>query len=285
MAKVDLHLHSSVSDGVLDPAGLVEKAAGLGLTAIALTDHDNVDGIAPAIEAVNRFPGLAFVPGIEISSDIRDGEVHVLGYFVDHTDQAFLARLDDMRNSRIARAKKMVDKLARLGAGLDWERVQQIAGEGSVGRPHIAQALMEKGYTSTIQEAFTRYLAFNRPAYVQRDKMTPEEALQRIISAGGTAVLAHPLSKGRSNPEQLIKRLVKAGLAGLEAHYKSYPGEDREMLVRLADKYGLITTGGSDYHGLDEETEVMMGEAGVPPEVIDNLIKIAGKQPYRAEAL
>lgn len=283
MAKVDLHLHSSISDGVLSPAGLVEKAAGLGLTAIALTDHDNVDGIAPAIKAAARFSTLTFIPGIEISSDIKDGEVHILGYFIDHTNPDFLKRLDEMRISRITRARKMIEKLARLGVRVEWERVQQVAGDGSVGRPHIAQALLEKGLISTIQEAFTRYLAFNGPAYVHRDKLTPEEAIELIINAGGTAVLAHPLTKASSNPEPLVQRLVKAGLAGLEAHYKEYPQEDREMLIRLADKYGLITTGGSDYHGLDESVEVMIGEAGVPPEVVGNLIEIAGKRPQQTE--
>jgi len=278
VAKVDLHLHSSVSDGVLSPAGVVDKAARLGLTAIALTDHDNVDGIAPATEAASRYPSLTFIPGVEISTDIEDGEVHLLGYFVDYNNDEFRTKLNAMVESRISRAQKMITRLKELGFAVEWERVKEIAGPGSIGRPHIAQALLEKGYISDFQEAFSRFLAFNGPAYVHRDKMTPEDAIMLIISAGGIPVLAHPLSKGNRDPEKLVREMVKAGLAGLEAHYKDYSPEDRKMLVRLAGKYHLIATGGSDYHGLNDSTEVMMGEAGVPPEVIDNLFKLAGKR-------
>jgi 3',5'-nucleoside bisphosphate phosphatase len=280
--KVDLHLHSSISDGVLSPAELIAKAAGLGLTAISLTDHDNVDGIAPALEAASGYPSLTFIPGVEISTDVSDGEVHILGYFVDYTSRELLKFLSSMRDSRLIRTRKILEKLVGLGMKLEWERVREIAGAGTVGRPHIAQALLEKGYISNLREAFAKYLAFGGPAYIPREKISPMEAVELIISANGLPVLAHPLTGGRVDPEKLIGELVKSGLAGLEAYYKDYPAEDRKRLVRLADKYGILTTGGSDYHGLDESAEMMMGDANVPPEVVDKLTALAGKQTLKS---
>jgi 3',5'-nucleoside bisphosphate phosphatase len=276
--KVDLHLHSSISDGVLNPKELIARAAGLGLTAISLTDHDNVDGIPPALEAAAGYPSMMFIPGVEISTDVSEGEVHILGYFIDHNNSELLSFLNRMRDSRLMRTHKMIEKLAGLGMKVEWERVRVIAGAGTVGRPHIAQALLEKGYISNLKEAFTRYLAFGGPAYAPREKITPMEAVELIIRADGLPVLAHPLTGGRIDPEKITGELVKSGLAGLEAYYKDYPPEDRKRLVRLAEKYGILTTGGSDYHGLDATAEMMMGEANVPPEVVDKLLSFAGKR-------
>jgi predicted metal-dependent phosphoesterase TrpH len=273
VSRVDLHLHSSVSDGVLSPAEIVTKAAELGLTTISLTDHDNVDGIAPAMKAAEKYSSLVFIPGLEISTDTSTGEIHVLGYYIDHTNPELLTKLGKMRNSRLGRAQKMIEKLSGMGMPIEWDRVKRLSGNGSVGRPHIAQALLEKGYIDTFKEAFTKYIAFGGPAYVPREKMTPSEAIDLITRADGLAVLAHPL--GITNLDTLLKKLVKAGLTGLEVYYKDYTTEDRESLATMADKHGLIATGGTDYHGLDDSTEVMMGEAGVPPYVADNLMALA----------
>lgn len=278
MPKVDLHLHSSVSDGVLSPAGVVERAAELGLTVISLTDHDNVDGIAPALKAANKYPSLVVIPGIEINTDTPAGEVHVLGYYIDHTNPEFLTALKKMRESRLKRAQKMIENLSTLGMPVEWERVKELSGKGSVGRPHIARALLEKGYIETIKEAFEKYIGFGGPAYVPRKKMTPAEAIELITGAEGLAVLAHPL--GIPNLDTLLKKLVRAGLIGLEVYYKDYSSEDRKRLASLADRYGLIATGGTDYHGLDDNVEVMIGEAGVPPYVADNLIALAGNRSH-----
>ncbi|HEY94094.1 MAG TPA: PHP domain-containing protein [Dehalococcoidia bacterium] len=283
MSRIDLHLHSSISDGVLSPAELVAKAAELGLTAISLTDHDNVDGIAPAMEAAEKYPCLAFIPGLEISTDTSTGEVHVLGYYIDHTNPELVTVLKKLRDSRLGRALKMIEKLSEMGMPIDWEHVKELSGDGSVGRPHIAQALMEKGYIETIKEAFSKYIAFGRPAYVPREKMTPAEAIELITRADGLAVLAHPL--GIPNLDTLLKTLVRAGLIGIEVYYKDYPTADRESLAGLADKLGLIATGGSDYHGLDDSTEVMMGEAGVPPYVVDNLIAMVENSSLKSTLL
>ena len=273
MSKVDLHLHSSVSDGVLSPAEVVTKAAELGVTVISLTDHDNVDGITPALKAAEDYPSLTLIPGLEVSTDTATGEVHVLGYYIDQSNPGLLASLKKLRDSRLERAQKMIAKLSGMGMPIEWERVKELSGNGSVGRPHIARALLEKGYIGTLKEAFSKYIGFGGPAYVSREKMTPAEAIELITRADGLAVLAHPL--GIPDLDTLLKTLVKAGLTGIEVYYKDYPDEDRERLAKMAEKHGLITTGGTDYHGLDDSTEVMMGEAGVPPYIADNLIALA----------
>jgi predicted metal-dependent phosphoesterase TrpH len=275
VGKVDLHVHSSVSDGVLSPAGVIDRAAELGLTVIALTDHDNVDGIVPATKAADKYTSLTFIPGLEISTDTTTGEVHILGYYIDHTNPELLAALERLRNSRLTRARKMIEKLEELGMPIEWERVKELSGYGSVGRPHIAQALLEKGHIEAIKDAFSKYIAFGGPAYVPREKMSPSEAVELIIRAGGLAVLAHPINI--PDLESLLVKLVNAGLTGIESYYKDYTTAERESLVKLAEKYGLITTGGSDYHGLDDDTEVMMGEAGVPSYVADNLTALVEK--------
>ncbi len=273
MSKVDLHIHSSVSDGLFSPAEIVRKAAKTGLMVIALADHDNVGGIAPALEAVRDFPWLKVIPAVEISTDVSDGEVHMLGYYIDYSHHVLLTALEKMRNSRQGRAQGMIAKLADLGLNIDWERVREIAGSGSVGRPHIAQALLEKGYITSIQEAFTKYIAWGGPAYVERDKMSPQETIGLILQANGLPVLAHPLTV--NDPESLIIELMKSDLVGLEAYYKDYTAEEIDRLISLANKYGLIVTGGSDYHGLDETTETMIGGVDVPLEVVECLTSLA----------
>ena len=273
MSQVDLHLHSTASDGKLTPAEIIKEAAGRGLTYIALTDHDTVDGVAPAQAAAQAFPQLKVIPGVEISTDIPQGEVHVLGYFIDYTDPEFKSTLDRFRNSRLRRAQGMVAKLDNLGVHIDWERVQEIAGASSIGRPHIAQAMLEKGYISSFKQAFTEYLSRDGPAYVEREKMTPAEAVELIVRARGLAVLAHPLTAG--DPEVLTTELKAAGLVGIEAHYDGYSAEEINRLVGLARRHNLIATGGSDYHGLDPANETAIGGANVPIESAEQLIALA----------
>jgi predicted metal-dependent phosphoesterase TrpH len=299
MSKVDLHLHSCVSDGRYTPAEVVSKAAGLGLSFIALTDHDNVDGLTSALEAARNYPGLKVIPGVEISTVImanRDtkrtirllngntidepgGEVHILGYFLDYTNRELLATLKTMRESREQRAEGMVTKLTDLGMPIEWKRVQEIAGDGSIGRPHIAQALLEKGYISTLREAFEKYIAFGGPAYVQREKLSPVEAVELLLRANGLPVLAHPLTN--NIPETLIASLKNSGLVGIETYYGRYNPDEIKRLLNLADKYGLIATGGSDYHGLDDNAETMMGWPDVPLAAAERLMALADKQTVK----
>jgi predicted metal-dependent phosphoesterase TrpH len=245
--RVDLHLHSTASDGRLSPAELVARAAALGLTYIALTDHDTVAGLPEAIEAARAFPGLTLLPGVELSTDTAAGETHVLGYFIDTNDAAFLAALSRFRDSREHRGERMVAKLNAMGVAITWARVQEIAGEAAVGRPHIALAMLEKGCIQKFEDAFHGYVEQGGPAYAEREKLTPAEAVRLITAAGGLPVLAHPVTTG--DPEGTVKTLKPAGLVGLEAYYhENAPGNTKAMLD-LAARYRLAVTGGSDFHG------------------------------------
>jgi len=273
VARVDLHIHSTASDGRLSPAEVVYKSVESGVTIIAIADHDSVDGIALALVAANAFSWLKVIPCVEISTDVPQGEVHVLGYFIDYTDHKLKATLDRFRSSRMRRAQGMVTKLRNLGVHIDWQRVQEIAGSGSIGRPHIAQAMLEKGYIASVKEAFTKYINRDGPAYVEREKMTPAEAVELILQAKGLPVLAHPLTI--NDPETMVVELKAAGLIGVEAYYNGYTGDEINRLVALADRHNLIATGGSDYHGLDTATETMIGGVDVPMESAEQLIALA----------
>ncbi len=273
MGQVDLHIHSTASDGKLTPAQVIRGAAEKGLVYIALADHDSVDGIAAAKKAAQAFPGLTVIPAIEISTDIPQGEVHILGYFFDYNNPQLLAKLEDFKNSRLRRAEQMVAKLDGLGVHIDWQRVLELAGASTIGRPHIAQAMMEKGFVPSFKDAFDEYLGHGKPAYVEREKMLPAEAVGIIVKARGLAVLAHPLTT--EDPEGLILELKPAGLVGLEAYYNGYSAEEVEGLLALAQKHDLIATGGSDFHGIEPDEETAIGGAEVPLEAAEQLIALA----------
>ena len=276
MSKIDLHIHSTASDGRFSPAEIVAKSAELGLSVIAITDHDTVNGIAPALLAAQAFPKLRVIPGIEINTDVPNGEAHVLGYFIDYTNRRLNEALERLRHSRRDRAQGMTAKLKGLGVHLDWQRVQEIAGDGAFGRPHIAQALLEKGYINTIREAFTKYIGRGGPAYVDRAKITPAEAVELVLQASGLPVLAHPLTI--DDPETMTAELKKVGLVGIEVYYNNYDVDKIARLLSLANQHNLIVTGGSDYHGLDESNETMLGGVKVPLAAAETLIALAKKQ-------
>lgn len=275
MGQADLHIHSTASDGRLTPAEVVQEAARRGLKFIALADHDTVDGIAPAQAAAKSFPGLKVIPGVEISTDIPEGEAHVLGYFIDYSSRELEEKLDRFRNSRLKRARRMVAKLDKLGIHLDWRRIEQITGASVMGRPHIARAMLEKGYINSFKQAFTDYIGRDCPAYVEREKITPAEAVALIIKARGLAVLAHPFTV--SEPEAMIMELKTSGLAGIEAYYDGYSDEEVSRLVTIAEKHHLVTTGGSDYHGLDA-SESAIGGTDLPLASVEKLIARAKQE-------
>jgi len=277
--KVDLHVHTTASDGRYSPTEIVRRAAKLGLTVLAITDHDTVDGINEALDAAREFPELEIIPGVEINTDVPSGEAHVLGYFLDYTHPELLSVLRDMRTSRQERAQKMVAKLGELGMPLQWDRIRELAGTGAIGRPHIAQALLEKGYISTIREAFDRYISRDGPAYVERTKVTPLDATKLVLRANGLPVLGHPLTIG--DPEAMIRDLAAGGLVGIEAHYGSYNESEVARLVRFADGLNLLTTGGSDYHGLDENAETKIGAVHVPSRAVRRLLALADERSLR----
>ena len=276
MAKrVDLHLHTTASDGLLSAWELVQIAAEQGVGVIAITDHDTVTGIEPALFAAECFPYVRVIPGVEINTDLPKGEVHILGYFIDYKNETLLKSLSDLRNSRITRARKMVDKLKELGFPLEWERVLEIANGGSIGRPHIAQAMYELNHISTLQDAYDKYIGRNGPAYAERERVSPKEAVELIVQAGGIPVLAHPAKM--ADLEQTIVELKTAGLAGIETYYDGYEKDTIYRLRKLARTHGIITTGGSDFHGFDDEHETPLGEAKVPFACAQRLISLARK--------
>ncbi len=279
---VDLHLHTTASDGRLSPTELVEMAASKGLRTIAISDHDTTAGLAEAQRAVDRFPGMRLIPGIELSCDVPGGEVHMLGYFMDTSDAGFQQTLEVFRQGRLARGEGMVQKLDELGLHIEWERVLEIAGDASVGRPHVAQALVEAGYFSEPAEAFREYLGRNGKAYVERTKLTPPDAVKMLNDVGGVAVFAHPWFErrgGEPEPEQslieTVEELKAAGLHGMEVHYAMYDDATVDWLADLARAYDLIPCGGSDYHHSGNSREPLPGVNGPPGETVERLEAVA----------
>jgi predicted metal-dependent phosphoesterase TrpH len=277
VSLVDLHIHSTASDGKYTPEAIIARAAGLGLKYVSLTDHDSIDGIEPAIKAAKKFPDLTFIPGVELSTDLADGEAHILGYFIDYNNGELKKELEKFRDSRFGRGRRMVEKLAALGIAIDWARVQEIAGDGAIGRPHVAQAMQEKGYIKSFNEAFEKYIGHGGPAYVEREKITPEDAVALIVRCGGLPVLAHPFTVKK--PEELVISLKRSGLIGIEAYYKDNTPQATKKTLKLAEKYGLVATGGTDYHGIDDSREVMLGGVEVPVKAAQKLISLADKLP------
>jgi predicted metal-dependent phosphoesterase TrpH len=273
LSRVDLHIHSNASDGRLSPEEIVGESARRGLSVIALTDHDTISGLASALAKAEAFPELKLIPGVELSTDASQGEVHILGYFIDYTDGELVARLERMRNSRLERAQAMIAKLRGLGVNIEWSRVQEIAGGGSVGRPHLAQAMLEKGYIASLKEAFTSYIGRGGSAYVERRKLTPAAAVELILRVKGLPVLAHPLTV--SDPEALVIELKAAGLVGIEAYYPDYSADELKELKSLAERHHLAVTGGSDYHGLDTESAIVIGGVPVPFSAAEQLMTLA----------
>ena len=271
-STVDLHLHTTASDGRLTPGETVTLAIERGLRVIAITDHDSTEGVAPAIAAA-RGTSLEVISGVEINTDTAQGEAHVLGYLLDHENDVLQDRLRDRRRARFERGFGIVRKLEAIGLSVRWERVQEIAGVaegGAVGRPHVARALVEKGYVTSTQEAFEKYIGRDGPAYVEYEKLTPEEAVGIIRAAGGLAALAH--SSTIEGLDRFLAPMITAGLAGLECYYGQYSEETVLGLVAVADRLGLVPTGGSDYHGSEQVTyNATLGGTNVPESVVSRL--------------
>ncbi len=274
---VDLHLHTTASDGRLSPRQLVDLAASRGLRVIAVTDHDTTDGLPAAQEAARAYPHLTLIAGVELSTDVPGGEIHVLGYFVDRSNPEFESFLSQMRDARVGRGRRMVEKLSALGMPVPWERVLELAQGGSVGRPHVAQAMVEQGHVASIQDAFNRYIGRNGPAYAEREKLTPVEAVRFLRRTGALPVIAHPGEV--DNLDAVLEELKEAGMVGMEVHYNNYPPEKVQKLAQAAVAHGLLQCGGTDYHALGSDGETEPGFAGPPMEVAQRLMEMA-----RAEA-
>lgn len=277
--KVDLHIHTTASDGRLTPEEVVRIAAKQGLSVIAITDHDSLAGIEPALLAAESVPSLRVIPGLEINTDTPNAEVHILGYFIDYRNKGLKQTLERLRNSRETRARKIVAKLGELGIDVAWHRVLELSGGGSIGRPHIAQAMFERGYIPSFQEAFIKYIGRQGPAYVERERLSPQEAVELVVKAGGLPVLAHPANI--DDLEELLVELKDAGLVGLEAYYDGYQRKIIDRLVNLATKHGLITSGGSDFHGLGGNNEATIGGIDVPFDCAERLIAMAERHSQK----
>jgi len=284
LRKIDLHTHTNASDGALSPVELVRLARERGLDVIAVTDHDTTAGIEEAL-AEGKALGLQVIPGIEMSADVPGAEVHIAGYFIDYKSPDLQNTLSILRQARVGRARAMVEKLAQLGVSLAWERVLELAGTGSVGRPHIALAMLEKGHVATTGEAFARYLSRNGPAYVERYKLKPAEAVKFIRANAGLAALAHPIVEvyggilGKSlNLDELLPELCAAGLAAMEVYYTGYTQEMIEQLLQVTNRYGLIPTGGSDFHGGAVLPQAVLGSISVPESSLEQLQGLLAKQ-------
>jgi 3',5'-nucleoside bisphosphate phosphatase len=274
---VDLHTHSTASDGTFAPAEVARMAKRSGLAGFALTDHDTVAGVAQAQEEAKRL-GMAFIPGIEISAQYPfPGTLHMLGYGIDPGSSA-LAELSRWQiDSRNQRNPRIIQRLRELGVAITMEEVEAIAGSEVIGRPHIAEILVRKGYVSSLKHAFDKYLAHGGSAYVSRERMKPGEAIGMIRAAGGLAVLAHPVQLRTENDAQLhrvIKDLADMGLVGIEVIHSDHGAEDLEKFMRIADRYGLLKTGGSDFHGVNKK-EIQLGVANgqrIPRALMDQLV-------------
>ncbi len=267
VSEVDLHLHTTASDGLLTPRALVQAAAASGLRTIAITDHDTTDGVAEATAAAAELGSLTVIPGVELSTAPDPVECHMLGYFVDITAPGLVSRLRELRLGRTDRGRAMVERLATLGLPLRWERVEQLAG-GSVGRPHIARAMVEQGYVETVAAAFDQYIGSGRPAYVDRPTLTPTESVELIHGAGGVAVVAHPFSPVLPGLDAFLRRLAAVGLDGLEVYYGDYTPERVAQLRQVARRHGLVATGGSDFHGQEVLPQYVLGGTSVPASVV-----------------
>lgn len=269
----DLHIHTYYSDSTDSSEEVIEQAHQAGLCCIAITDHDTLDGIAPAMKAAEAV-GIEVIPGVELSSEANGKDIHVLGYCFDPQDCVFQERLAQMQNIRLERMTEMVAKLNKIGIkGISVEEVTIRAKSKSVGRPHLAAVLVEKGVVSNIQSAFDKYLAEGAPAYVPKFKISPFEAIELINRAGGAAVLAHPVLTA---VDELIPRMVSAGLKGIEVFYPMHTENVVSYYQGLAKKHGMVVTGGSDAHG-KAKRHTFVGRVKIDYEHVEKLKQIAGK--------
>ena len=264
---IDLHVHTRASDGTLSPSAAVAEAKRQGVTLLSITDHDVTEGI-PEAEAAAAELGVTLVPGVEVSIDVDEHEVHVLGYFIQPGNPRLEAALARVRHGREHRNEEMLARLAALGVGVSRARMLEIAGPGSVGRPHIAAALVEAGHVGSIQEAFNRYLARGKPAYVRRARFEPREAAEIIRAAGGLPVLAHP---AKIKSRAVMEAIVFDGMEGVEAFHPDHDAGEAERLVEFARRHSLLVTGGTDTHGPESELSLGIGSVPVPAWVGEEL--------------
>ena len=268
----DLHVHTHLSDGTFTPEEMVENARKVGLSCIAVTDHDCVDGIGPAMKAAKKH-GPEIIPGVEMSAQEKGREVHLLGFFPDIKDKRFLEKLKSIRRNRVERVYKMVERLKKYNVRLDPSRIFELSGPGSVGRLHVAAVLEEQGYVSSIEEAFKRFIGDKGPCYVAHYEISAKDAISELKRVGAVVVYAHPHLMGG---DRLIAQFIKYGLDGIEAYHSEHTKAVAKRYVELAKEYGLLVTGGSDCHGLNKG-RMLMGTVTVSYSLVEELKRCAAK--------
>jgi hypothetical protein len=259
----DLHVHTRASDGDFSPEEVIRQAKEIGLAAIGIADHDTVGGIDEALKASEKY-GVETVPGVELSSEFEQSEVHILGYFIDWHDRGFNDELHKFQEARKVRAGKILEKLHKLGINISHEEVAAVAGDGVIGRPHIAEVLAQRGYVRTKDAAFAKYLASGRPAYVPKYRLLPKDSIDMIHRIGGVAILAHPVF---AQANHLLPDLVEFGLDGIEVYHSKHDSATTEYYKKVAEELHLLATGGTDCHGVNSP----LGTVKVPYEVVEKI--------------
>jgi predicted metal-dependent phosphoesterase TrpH len=279
MKSADMHIHSTESDGVLTPEEIVEWGKKKNLFAISVTDHDCISGVERAEECASRL-GIEVIPGIELSTEYCGAEVHILGYFIDYKSAELESFLSKLQLSRLQRLEKMIKKLYTMGYDVSTNEIVEVSKETkSLGRPHIARLLVEKGYCRDISDAFQRFLSKGRPAYVERYKLSPFEAVELVMRCSGVPCLAHPALIPNLDTVSLVKKLSYWGLKGIEVYHTAHTHEDIEYLSKLAAEQKLIPTGGTDFHGEYENNEPIIGRVSVAYEYVEKLRLLSNSKP------
>lgn len=253
----DLHVHTTYSDGLLAPEQVIDLAVKQGVDGIAITDHDTIQAIEPAIHYSNKNGGILIIPGIEFGCVYEDEEVHILGYFIDHKSPDIIDITKMLRKNRISRGLKMIEKINNLGINIDLEEVRSLSIDDYIGRPHIARALVKYGYVDSIQEAFEKYLNRGKPGYVERTSLTIEKTIDLIHKLKGYAILAHP---GLLKNKKIINYCIAVGIDGLEAIHSKHTKKDVKDILEIGEKNKLMITGGSDCHGELVNGEYLLGK-------------------------
>ncbi|MFW5998574.1 MAG: PHP domain-containing protein [Bacillota bacterium] len=264
---VDLHLHTNASDGSMSPRELVKKAVELNYKAIAITDHDTIKGIKPALKTASSY-SLEVIPGIEINTEFKEHEVHILGYYIMYDNPELLKSLEYLKQKRIMRVKKILDRLSQMGIKINFKQVKKVSRRGTVGRAHIARVLLNNNYVDSWDEAFEKYIGIDAPAYVKRDKYGPQKSINLIKKAGGVPVLAHP---GFINNDDIIDIIIDMGIEGLEVYYYEHSQKEINKYKKYAKNHNLIITGGSDDHGPKNKDGIRLGKIKLSYNIVKQL--------------
>ncbi len=283
MSEIDLHTHTTASDGTLSPTELVREAASLGLRAVAITDHDTVGGLSEALHAGGD-ANVEVIPGCELSIDFPSGQMHLVGLFLPDPPTGLRATLQDLQDRRNNRNDRILAKLQEAGVDVTLKEIQELAGEASIGRPHIARVLVQKGMVEDIDQAFQKYIGPGGAAYVPKDKLEPERAIEVLKREGATVILAHPYTLEISTQElrELLGRLKEQGLDGMEAYYSDHTPEQTETYLRLCREYDLLVSGGSDFHG-SVKKDIRLGSGrgnlDLPYSLVRRMREVRGEAP------